>query len=220
MTDISLKDMLERPRDDRLILQFSTAAQDWKPRTPEWCKKFPVSMAFNKNWGSGLIRRACHSPFSHVDVLMKDGTLLGASDSPRARHIHGNPRGVANRPFDYQAFAYRRQMIIATDRADDIRRLMVTQLGKKFDHSALRDFVSDSFPGQRDWRLNESWFCAELVMWALEMGYVWGPPPMPWPKNRVSPTDILMMFLGDSRWLNRDTFWAPVPGLVLGPGER
>ena len=56
-------------------------------------------------------------------------------------------------------------------------------------------------------------------MWAMEMGYFWGPPPLPWPKNRVSPTDILMMCLSDKRWLNKETFWNPIPGLVLGPGE-
>ena len=175
---------------------------------------------FNKNWGSGLIRRANHSPFSHVDMLMKDGNLLGASNSPNAPVIHGNPRGVAVRPFDYQPFAYRRQMFIKTERADDIRRIAVTQLGKEFDNSSLKDFISDSFPGIRDWRLNESWFCAELVIWSMEMGYFWGPPPLPWPKNRVSPTDILMILTGDSRWYNKDSFWNPIPDLVLGPHER
>jgi hypothetical protein len=220
MTNVPLSELLARPREDKLILQFSTSAPNWRrERLPQFCKKWPLSMAFNKNWGSGLIRRACHSPFSHVDMVMKDGNLLGASDSPNAPFIHGNPRGVALRPFDYQAFAYRRQMIIATERADDIRRLWATQLGKKFDNSGLKDFVSDKFPGRRDWRLDDCWFCAEGIMWALEAGYMWGPPPLPWPKNRVSPTDILMMFLGDERWLNRDVFWDPIPGLVLSPGE-
>jgi|GEM_PF-532454 len=221
MTDeTSFEELLARPRDDRLILQFSTAAPDWRfERLPALCKKWPISMMFNKNWGSALIRRACHSPFSHVDMLMKDGTLLGASNSPFAPFIHGNPCGVASRPMDYQKFAYRRQMILATERADDIRRLWSTQLGKGYDNSAIRDFASDKFPGQRDWRLNDSWFCAEGVVWAMETGHFWGPEPLRWPKNRVSPTDILMMCIHDPRWLNRDTFWKPIPGLVLGEGE-
>jgi hypothetical protein len=220
MSDITLKELLQRPREDRLILQFSTAAPIWKhERLPNVLKKFPQRLLFDKNWGSGLIRRACHSPFSHVDILLKDGTLLGASNSPDAPFIHGNPCGVAQRPFDYQPFAYRRQMYIATERADDIRRIATTQLGKSFDNSALKDFMSDSFPGHRDWRLTDSWFCAELVMWAMEAGYMWD-GALPWPRNRVSPTDILMMMLGDERWFNKETFWQPVPGLVLGPGER
>jgi hypothetical protein len=212
-------ELLNRPREDQLILQFSTAAPDWRRLTPDLLKKFPFNLLTDKNWGSGIIRRANHSPFSHVDLVMKDGTLLGASNAPKCPHIHGNPRGVANRPPDYMAFAYRRQMVIATPRADDIRRLATTQLGKPFDNSGIRDFASDKFPGKRDWRLDECWFCAELAMWSMEMGYLWGTPPMPWPKNRVSPTDIIMMMLTDERWTNRDTFWDPIPDLKLGPGE-
>jgi hypothetical protein len=217
--DTTLKEFLERPRDDRLILQFSTPAPDWRKRTPKLCKKWPLSMAFNKNWSSGLIRRACHSPFSHVDMVMKDGALLGASYSPKAPYIYGNPKGVASRPPDYQEFAYRRQMILQTDRADDIRRIWASQLGKVFDSGAVLNFADDRFPGMRDWRLNDSWFCAEGVVWAMEMGYFWGPPPLQWPKNRVSPTDILMMCMHDPRWINKRTFWDPIPGLVLGPYE-
>ena len=125
----------------------------------------------------------------------------------------------AQRPVDYQEFAYRRQMILATERADDIRRIAVSQLGKSFDNSAIKDFVSDSFPGLRDWRLTDSWFCAELAVWAMETGGYWGPNRLPWPKNRVSPTDILLMLLNDARWTNREEFWLPIPGLVLGPHE-
>ena len=167
-----------------------------------------------------MIRRANHSPFSHVDMLLEGRQLVRRSDSPAAPVLYGNPRGVAVRPHDYQKFGYRRQMVIETPRADDIRRIAVTQLGKDFDNSSLRDFISDSFPGHRDWRLNDSWFCAELIVWAMEAGGLWGPPPLPWPKNRVSPTDILMILTGDERWVNKETFWDPVPGLVLGPGER
>jgi hypothetical protein len=181
---------------------------------------WPVSMLFNKNWGSALIRRANHSPFSHVDIMMKDGSLVGASNSPYAPYIHGNPLGVASRPMDYQKFAYRRQMVLETDRAEDIRRMAVTQLGKEYDNGSMWDFMGDNFPGQRDWRLTESWFCSELATWSMEMGHFWGPERLLWPKNRVSPTDLLLMCIHDARWVNRDSFWEPIPGLVLGEGER
>ena len=218
--DIKLDELLSRPRDDRLILQFSTAAPIWRKRTPDFAKKkWPLNLAFDKNWGSGLIRRSSHSPFSHVDMLMKDGSLLGASNDPAAPCLHGNPRGVAIRPPEYQAFAYRRQMILATPRADDIRRMASTQLGKNYDNSSMWSFIDDKFPGVRDWRLNENWFCSELALWAMEVGHFWGPKPLQWPKNRVTPTDLLLMCIHDERWINRDTFWDPVPGLVLGPGE-
>ena len=221
MTDVSFSELLARPREDRLILQFSTAAPDWRfERTPNLMKKFPLSLMVNKNWGSGLIRRANHSPFSHIDMMLKDGSLLGASDSPNAPIIHGNPRGVATRPPNYQKFGYRRQMILTTKRADDIRRMASTQIGKDFDRTSLRDFISDAFPGQRDWRLNESWFCAELVVWAMEMGGFWDNKQLQWPRNRVSPTDILLVCLMDDRWVNRDEFWNPIEGLTREPDER
>jgi hypothetical protein len=217
----TLQELLDRPRDDRLILQFSTAAPDWRFKNiPQALKKFPFNLLLDRNYGSELIRRANHSPFSHIDMLMKDGTLIGASDSPNAPFIHGNPRGVAQRPFNYQEFAYRRQMVLATHRADDIRRIWVSQLGKGFDNSALKDFISASFPGRRDWRLTDDWFCAEGVVWAMETGGYWGSKPLQWPKNRVSPTDILLMLLNDDRWLNRETFWEPIKGLQLGPHEK
>ena len=151
---------------------------------------------------------------------MKDGSLLGASNSPHAPVIQGNPRGVAARPANYHKFAYRRQMILATPRADDIRRLWATQLGKPYDGTVMNDFLSDAFPGSRDWRLDETWFCSEGVMWAMEAGYFWGPPPVNWPKNRVSPTDLLLMLATDERWINKDTFWKPIPGLELEPWEQ
>lgn len=216
----TIQELLDRPKDDRLVLQFSTAAPDWRFESiPKLLKKFPFKLAFDKNFGSDLIRRAGHSPFSHIDMLTKTGSMIGASDSPDAPVLHGNPRGVAERPFNYQEFAYRRQMVIDTNRADDIRRIAVSQLGKGFDNSALKDFVSSAFPGMRDWRLTDSWFCAELVVWSMEVGGFWGSKMLLWPKNRVSPTDILLMLLNDDRWINRETFWKPIPGLELGPHE-
>lgn len=174
---------------------------------------------FDKNWASPWIRRVNHSPFSHVDFVLDDGSLLGASNSPNAPFVRGNPCGVAVRPPDYEDFSYRRRMILKTDRADDILSIAQTQIGKTFDNSGLIDFLSDHFPGVRDWRLDDSWFCAELAMWALDVGGLWQPFRVIWPKNRVSPTDIVLTLLMDQRFVNRATFWEPVPGLTLGPNE-
>lgn len=110
-------------------------------------------------------------------------------------------------------------MILKTDRADDIYAIALTQLGKAFDNTGLRDFFSDAFPDVRDWRLDDHWWCSELWAWALEVGGFW-PKPLAWPKARVGPTDLLLACITDERWINRDAFWLPVPGLVLGPDER
>jgi hypothetical protein len=203
-----------------LVLQFSTVAPDWYRWTPSFLRRIPFHILFDKNWASPWIRRVNHSPFSHVDFVLDDDSLLGASDSPSAPVIKGNPRGVAIRPPDYEDFAYRRRMVIETDRLDDIINIALTQLGKDFDNSGIKDFMSDKFPGMRDWRLNNSWFCAELAMWAMETGGLWQPYRVIWPRNRVSPTDIVLTLLMDPRFVNRATFWEPVPGLELGPHER
>jgi hypothetical protein len=207
--------------EDVLVIQFSTAAPIWRWWVPNRLRRpgAPYFILGDKNWASGMIRRSCHSPFSHVDIQLKDGNLLGASDYIDAPVIQGNARGVAIRPPDYGPFAYRRQMKIKTDRAEDVRKIARTQIGKNFDNGSLWDMISDKFPGQREWRMDGSWFCAELVLWSMESAGLFG-GPLRWPKNRVSPTDILMLFLPDPRWINRDEFWHPVPGIELGMYER
>lgn len=186
---------------NEVILQFSTSED---------------SLA---NWASALIRRLCHSPFSHVDFSLPGNELLGASDNPHAPVLMGNPRGVAIRPWNYQSFGIRRQMVIETNKADSIITMAKSQLGKPFDSTALHDFFSDSFPGMRDWRENGHWFCAELVIWAFEQAGYWHHDLL-WPKNRVSPTDIFLIFLTDQNWVNRATFWSPVMGMQIGAHER
>ncbi len=147
--------------------------------------------------------------------------MLGASDQgPKSPCVAGNPQGVAIRPPDYQRFAYRRQMILETDRADDVIAIAKSQLGKAFDKGSMKDFISDAFPGERNWRLDAHWMCSELIMWALETAQFFWPKTLEWPKNRVSPTDILLVLLMDDRWLNRETFWLPIHGLKLDPGEK
>jgi hypothetical protein len=180
------------------------------------------------NWASAAIRRLNHSPFSHIDAILPhddrwpDGSCLGASDQgPHSPCIIGNPEGVAVRPPNYQGFGYRRQMILQTDRADDVVAKIMNELGKPFDSSALWEFLGDDFPSDkiRDWRNPDRWFCAEIKAAKLEDGGFF-PHTLPWPKNRVSPTDLLLVLLMDERWINRDTFWQPIPGLPLGPGEK
>jgi hypothetical protein len=173
-------------------------------------------------WQSALIRRVCHSPFSHVDLVLPDGNMLGASDSPDAPVVSGNSHGVAIRPSNYQEFATRRRMIIETAKADAITAAAVLQLGKPFDGDALYAFLGSADPltFDRDWRDPGKWFCAELVAAAFETGGHWLPEPLVWPLTRVSPTDLLLMFLWDRGFVNRREFWQPVPGLVLDSNER
>jgi hypothetical protein len=185
-----------------VVLQFSTCAD---------------TLA---NWSAAIIRRLTHSPFSHVDLVLPSGNLLGASDmGPKSPFIEGNPCGVAVRPPDYQVFGYRRQMVLKSDRAPKVIEAVYSQLGKPFDSAGLKDFMGDEFPGVRDWRQPVAWYCSELFVWALEEAQFFTYNPLAWPKNRISPTDLLILLIMDERWINRDEFWNPIQGLKLDPKE-
>jgi hypothetical protein len=182
--------------------------------------RFSTSGSGRANWISAAIRRLNHSPFSHCDYLLPDGNLLGASDmGPASPCIEGNPRGVAIRPPNYQRFGYRRDMVLKTDRADAVLAAAMKELGKPFDSSSMWDLLTDAFPGERDWMNPDAWFCAELTIATLDEAGFFLPKKLIWPKNRVSPTDLLLLLLMDDRWVNRDTFWMPVKSLTLDEGE-
>jgi hypothetical protein len=183
----------------------------------------------------------CHSPFSHVDFVLPPnfdnpiykrylgydplpnwaGMLLGASSMGDGTPcIAGNPNGVAIRPLDYEEFGYRRQMILNTPLADAIYARFLTQLGKPFDNGALKDFLSSNFPGVRDWRDLGLWFCAEGCVWGMEYEGLYGDEGLNWPKNRVSPTDLLLLHANDPNWTNKKVFWEPIPGLQMAHWEK
>jgi hypothetical protein len=220
------------------VLQFSTTR--WISGDPGFTGWLSTLRHRWENRYSYAIRLMCHSPFSHIDfVLPNDDTmpakwrcgLLGASSMGDGTPcIEGNPNGVAIRPWNYEEFGYRRRMILKTDLADRIYARAATQLGKPFDNGALKDFLSSKFPGARDWRDTGKWFCAEFGVWCEEQeGYfapelaAWAPDwydnttvgQLAWPKNRISPTDMLMLHVVDPRWVNRETFWEPIPDLPL-----
>jgi len=227
-----LRDAISSPATtpDRVILQFSTAAPIWKKRTPKFIKRRGeesiIAMPFNLNWASPCIRWLCHSPFSHVDFVLPDGNLLGASDQGEdSPCIEGNPRGVAVRPANYQKFGIRRNMVIKTDKAPFILSAAVDQLGKPFDNGALKNFIGKPFSPpssdtQRNWRALDSWFCAELPPDCFDRGGYWWPRRLVWPMDCFTPTSLIMLFQMDPNFINAETFWDVIPGLVKCEDER
>jgi len=169
-----------------VVLQFSRCA----PLTlkERWQQKAWVDYSL---W----ICRLTHSPFSHVDYVLEDGNLLGASDNPHAPVVAGNASGVAIRPPDYQRFSVRRNVTIHTTnkRATRFYDFVMAQLGKPFDAEALKPsvFLSSQFHN-RDWRTTESWFCAELIGRATEVAPLldWTIPGI---KNRITPADLILL---------------------------
>ncbi len=178
-----------------------------------------VTIQFSSStaWQSWVIRKLCHSDFSHVDLVLPDGSLLGASDQgPLSPCLAGSPEGVAIRPANYQEFYIRRNAIIETSLAERIYELATSQLGKPFDSGAMKAFFSSE---NRDWIEDSHWFCSELIAWCFMKSQYW-PIPIMWAKNRVSPADFIGWFTFDPNFINREQFLSPIPGVILGRGEK
>jgi hypothetical protein len=191
-----------------LVFQFSTCQPEgWLARHIG----FPFDPSEN-------IRRATRSPYSHVDFLLPDQSLLGASCSPTAPVLEGNARGVAVRPGGYQKFGVRRRAYVRTDRADAIIALARAQIGKPFDHEALspRHIFSDNLKhGHRNWRNPDKWYCAELCMWCCEQGGLW-PFDLVILKDRVTANDMLCYL---NPLMDVVRFMMPIPDIDRFPGE-
>jgi hypothetical protein len=144
---------------DRLTIEFSRAAP------VEWFDRWVIDRSL-------AIARLTHSPFSHVDLVLEDGNLLGASYNPRAPIVYGNPLGVAVRPPDYQVFAVRKRAVIETtpEKAAAFTQFCMDQVGKPFDREALKlsRFLGAKFDN-RDWRDLGQWYCAECMARATEV---------------------------------------------------
>src|SRR4051812_6414130 len=99
---------------------------------------------------SHLIEFYGHGHWSHVDVVMNDGLLLGA-------RIKG---GVAIRPADYGHFIRTSEIRLPCDDATAARymALVTAELGKPYDTVGIVGFAAG-----RDWRSDSSWFCSELA---------------------------------------------------------
>lgn len=168
---------------------------------------------------SRLIAWACRSRFSHVDYVMADGNLLGASDSPNAPYLEGNPSGVAIRPPEYQPFAIRRMAHIYVPVRVEARfdELIRSQLGEPFDSHAMHAVIMPDNNSARDWRDAGAWFCSELKAWACEESGMFDVLPLV-RQDRVTPPDLLLMI--SHLVANAETFWDPIPGLKLGPHEE
>lgn len=172
------------------------------------------------DWQSGLIRDVCRSPFSHVDACASDGSLFGASDSPKAPVVRGNPSGVAFRTPAYQQFLRRRRAIVSItpSQYDLFWELAEKELGKAFDHDAVsfKYWFSDQ-PFLREWRYDESWFCAELHAYLCERISLWE-YPLVVPKNGVAPHNFLEWIW--PKMVNRSSFWLFPRDLVPMEGEE
>lgn len=135
-----------------------------------------------------MIRRLCHSEFSHCDIVLPEG-LLGVSGVDKSI---GDPGGVLIRkPGLWPYLRPPKLARLKTDVADKVIAIGKSQLGKPFDDSALWDFLSED-PGDRDWRNEDKWFCSEFVAWSMETAGFF-PYSLIAAKNRITPGDLLFL---------------------------
>ena len=109
---------------------------------------------------SALIRWFTQSQYSHVDVLMPDGRLLGA-------RLKG---GVQIRSPNYAKFSQRAFVSINVGSAAEARfyEFLHVQVGKRYDWFAIVAFIIPILAHLRSWQRANWWFCSELGAAALE----------------------------------------------------
>jgi hypothetical protein len=147
-----------------------------------------IQFSSSTAWQSDIIRRLCHSAFSHVDIVVESG-LLGVSGED---HKLGDTGGVLIRSFTPWPYIRPPNVArISTPHAERIIEIAKSQIGKPFDNGALYDFLSDN-PGDRQWRNKDKWFCSELVAFALEGAGLFPYTLIP-AKNRITPADLLLL---------------------------
>jgi hypothetical protein len=150
--------------------------------------QFSTSPAFS----SAVIRRLTHSPFSHVDLIVKDG-LLGVSGKDDTIN---DPGGVRIRPFNAWPYLTKPKvaMLNCTDEVtEQVIAAARSQIGKPFDNDALYAMLNDlAVQKPRDWRDPSQWFCSEFVIWSLEAGKIF-PYTLAATANRLTPNDVLLV---------------------------
>lgn len=118
---------------------------------------------------------------SHCEVVMPDGTLLGAiSDGVKAR-----PPGYDVGHFSQETFL---DVKATPDQEDIFYGFLGSQIGKPYDTWAIISFF---FPS-RDWQELDSWYCSELLGTAFaECGIF--PQHMAVKFSRITPRDLLLL---------------------------
>lgn len=121
--------------------------------------------------GSWLIRQFTWSNYSHVDIVLPDGRLLGS-------RLFG---GVSIQP----PGRFKETILVQVDAPYEVINAALTQVGKPYDLAAVFGIII-----RRDWQSTDKWFCSELVAWSFEQAKC--PLLRTENFNRVTPRDLLM----------------------------
>lgn len=130
-----------------------------------------VQFSTTKGIGSRVIRWVTWSPFSHVDLVLDDGRLLGATTH----------HGVAIRNAEPTSACARFQVSAPVD----VIAAAHSQIGRPYDWPGIFGYGF-----RRNWQEEDSWFCSELIAWAFqEVGF---PLLRAERAYRITPRDLLI----------------------------
>lgn len=130
----------------------------------------PLQLQFVGGAGlaSGAIEWFSAGPLSHVDAVWGGGQLLGARSDVKG----GMSAGVEIRPSSY-ILANQPRLVVQIEATEqqygDWVVFLEDQLHKPYDKPGIWGFAFG-----RDWREDDSWFCSELQMAALEAAGISG----------------------------------------------
>lgn len=140
--------------------------------------------------GAGIPSRAIawfsSGPFSHVDLVLDDGRLMGArSDVIKMPSGAVVPAGVQIREPNYERWKERVVMKLPCTelQKQSVIAFNLSQEGKPYDKTAIWGFMAG-----RDWRKQDQWFCSELQAAAIESADL--THPLYAPKNKVTPAAL------------------------------
>ena len=130
-------------------------------------------------WQSALIKIKGGGPFSHVDLVLPDGSLLGA----RSDKIMSIPSGVQVRPPDYERWerVERISVEVTPEQYSKAMGFAFDQVGKPYDYISIFGFLVN-----RNWRDEDAWFCSELQIAIIERADVFKFPLMV-KANKIDP---------------------------------
>ena len=150
--------------------------------TPTASLRFQLSR--QADLASDLIALVGAGDFSHGDLVLDDGRLLGARNDA----VGGAPSGVQIRTPGYARWEKQvifevpctpLQKAVATDFA-------MKQIGLPYDREAILAFVVG-----RNWREPGAWFCTELLAASGEHGGLWH--GLYSPDNKIAPNAFALM---------------------------
>lgn len=160
-----------------------------------------IRQQFSTNGGldveSVLIRLYEHSwsPYTHVDIVRPDGSLLGA----RSDSVGGKPPGVQIRPANYETWAHVALVELPCSDAVEAAYLAFAeaQIGKPYDTTAIMHMAllnaNPTVPApERNWADDDSWFCSELDL-AAKQASGFFPFPLVVRAQLLTPADDLLL---------------------------